>query len=258
MELCRSRQLRPAPRLPTAAFGTCFASADADDQQGAIAAAYIAAHFRGKKIAILNDKTTYGNGLADQMKKNLNAAGVKEVLYEGVNQGQKDFSAVVSRVKSVGADLVYWGGLQTEGGLIVRQLREQGVSAPLMGGDGIASEEFASIGGPGVVGTLMTYGPDPTRRPQAAAIVKEFQAKNINPEAYTLYSYAAVQVLKEAAEAAKSLDPKKVASEIHSGMPFDTVLGALSFDKKGDRKDADYVVYVWKKMADGKIGYVQL
>ena len=104
----------------------------------------------------------------------------------------------------------------------------------------------------------MTFGPDPTKRADAADVLKKFAAKNINPESYTLYSYAAVQVIKQAAESVKSLDPKKVADAMHSGMMFDTVLGKLSFDKKGDRKDADYVMYVWKKMPDGKMSFVEM
>src|SRR5207253_10462324 len=119
----------------------------------------------------------------------------------------------------------------TAGGLIVRQMRDQGVNAVLMGGDGITSDEFATIGGPGVEGTLMTYGPDPRKRPEAKAVVDKFRAKNFEPEAYTLYSYAAVQILKQAAEAAKSIDPKLVAAQIYSGMNFKTVLGEISYDK---------------------------
>ena len=128
----------------------------------------------------------------------------------------------------------------------------------MMGGDGLAAEEFASIGDKGVEGTLMTFGPDPMKRPQAAAIVKEFEAKKFIPEAYTLYSYAAVQIIKQAAEQAKSLDPEKVAALMHSGVPFDTVIGKIAFDKKGDRTDADYVVYVWKTAPDGKLTYEQI
>ena len=118
---------------------------------------------KGKKIAIVHDKTTYGQGLADETKKAMNKGGMKEVLYEGVNLGEKDFSALVSKIKASGADLVYWGGLHTEGGLIVRQMRDQGVKAPLMGGDGITSDEFATVGGPGVEGTLMTFAPGPAQ-----------------------------------------------------------------------------------------------
>src|SRR5579875_795168 len=245
------------PQITERGMWNIFRTCGRDDQQGAVAAAYILKHFKGKKIAIVHDKTTYGKGLADETKKGINKGGMKEVLYEGINIGEKDFSALVSKIKQSGADLVYWGGLHTEGGLIVRQMRDQGIKAPLMGGDGITSDEFAAIGGPGVEGTLMTYGPDPRNNPAAKAVVAEFRAKNFEPESYTLYSYAAVQIIKQAAEAAKSLDPKKVADKMHSGMTFKTVLGDLSYDKKGDRTNLDYVMYIWKKNPDGKITYKQ-
>ncbi len=234
-----------------------FRTCGRDDQQGAVAAKYIEDNLKGKKIAILHDKTTYGKGLADATKDNLAKAGVKPVLYEGVNTGEKDYSAVVSKIKQSGADIVYWGGLHPEGGLIRRQMTDQGVTSTMMSGDGITDNEFAAIGGPGVEGTLMTFGPDPRKKPTASAVVEEFKAKNFDPQAYTLYSYAAVQVMAEAAEAAKSIDPKKMAEKMHSGMAFHTVLGDLSFDKKGDLSKADYVMYTWKKQPDGKITYIQ-
>ena len=234
-----------------------FRTCGRDDQQGAVAAAYIADHFKGKKVAVLHDKTTYGKGLADETKKAMNAKGLTEVLYEGVNAGEKDYSAVVSKIKASGADVVYWGGLHTEGGLIVRQMRDQGVQAVMMSGDGITSDEFASIGGPGVEGTLMTFPPDPRKRPEAAKVLKEFEAKKFNPEAYTLYSYAAVEIIKQAAEKANSLDPKKVADAMHSGMTFKTVIGDIAYDKKGDITRPDYVVYTWRKQSDGKITYTE-
>ena len=112
-------------------------------------------------------------------------------------------------------------------------MRDQGVKAPLMGGDGITSDEFASVGGPGVEGTLMTYGPDPRHRPEAKDVVAKFRAKGFEPEAYTLYSYAGVQIIKQAAEAAKSLDPKKVAETMHSGMHFKTVIGDILVRQEG-------------------------
>ncbi len=229
-----------------------------DDQQGEVAGKYILDNLKGKKVAVVHDKTTYGKGLADETKKAINAAGVKEVLYEGVNTGEKDFSALVSKIKAAGADIVYWGGLHTEGGLIVRQMRDQGVNAVLMSGDGIVTDEFAAIAGPGVEGTLMTFAPDPQRKPEAAEVVKKFLAKNFKPEAYTLYSYASMQIIAQSAAEAKSVDPKKVAQATRSGKPWKTVLGEISFDKKGDRTDADYTMYVWKKQPDGKISYEQM
>src|SRR4030081_664402 len=221
------------PKITERGLWNIFRTCGRDDQQGAVAGKYILTKFKGKKIAIVHDKTTCGQGLADETKKALTKGGTKEVLYEGVNAGEKDYSALVSKIKASGADLVYWGGLHTEGGLIVRQMRDQGLKAPLMSGDGITTDEFASIGGPGVEGTLMTYGPDARNNPAAKDAVAKFRAKKFEPEAYTLYSYAAVQVIKAAAEQAKSLDPKKVSEAIKSGKTFKTVIGDLSYNKKG-------------------------
>ena len=254
-------QITPAstnPNFTERKMWNVFRTCGRDDQQGAVAAAYITTKLAGKKIAIVHDKTTYGKGLADETKKGMNAKGVTEVLYDGVNTGEKDYSAVVSKIKQAGADVVFFGGLYTEGGLLVRQMRDQGVKAVLMGGDGLAAAEFASVSGPGAEGSLMTFGPDPTKKAEAAAVVKRLEAKKINPESYTLYSYAAVQVIQQAATKANSLDPKKVAEAMHSGMMFDTVIGKFSYDAKGDRNDADYVVYLWKKAADGKLIYEQM
>jgi branched-chain amino acid transport system substrate-binding protein len=253
-------EITPASTNPTVTergMWNIFRTCGRDDQQGKVAGNYILAHFKGKKIAFVNDKTTYGKGLADETFKTIKAGGMNAVLNEGINTGEKDYSALISKIKQSGADLVYFGGLYTEGGLIVRQMRDQGVTAPLMGGDGITSDEFASVGGPGVEGTLMTYGPDPRNKPQAQAVVAEFRAKNFEPEAYTLYSYAGVQIIKQAAEATKSLDPKKVAATMHSGMNFKTVLGDIAYDKKGDITKLDYVMYIWKKDPSGKLTYVE-
>ena len=245
------------PRLTERKLWNTFRTCGRDDQQGAVAGAYLLDKFKGKKVAIVHDKTTYGKGLADETKKAINAGGLTEVLYEGVNIGEKDFAALVSKIKVSGAELVYWGGLHTEGGLIVRQMRDQGVKAPLMSGDGIATDEFAAIGGPGVEGTLMTFAPDPQKRPEAAEVVKSFIAANFKPEAYTLYAYATIQVMAAAATETKSTDPKKIAEAIRAGKPFTTVIGGLSFDSKGDITRPDYTMYTWKKVEGDKITYVQ-
>jgi branched-chain amino acid transport system substrate-binding protein len=185
----------------------------------------------------------------------MNGKGLKEVMYEGINTGEKDYSALVSKLKQANVDVVYFGGLHTEAGLIIRQMRDQGMKAPLMGGDGIVSAEFVSIAGPGAEGTLMTFSPDPRKNPNAKDAVAKFKAKNIDPEAYTLYAYAAVEILKAAAEQAKSTDPKKIAEVMKQGKPYKTVIGDISFDKKGDITRPDYIMYEWKKGQDGKIDY---
>src|ERR1700742_5303895 len=197
-----------------------------DDQQGTVAGDYIAKAFKGKNIAILNDKTTYGKGLADETKKALNKAGLTEKMFESYNKGDKDFTAIVSRMKRDNIDLVYVGGYHQESGLIVRQMRDQGMQTVLMAGDALADKEFASTPGPAGEGTLFTFGPDPRNKPTAKAIVERFKAKNIDPEGYTLYTYAAIQVWAEAAAKAGTTDPKKVMDTIKAGS-WDTVIGKM-------------------------------
>jgi branched-chain amino acid transport system substrate-binding protein len=246
------------PKVTDRMLWDAFRTCGRDDQQGMVWAELARDKLKGKKIAVVHDKTTYGKGLADAALDNMHKMGVKEVLYEGVNTGEKDYSAIVSKIKESGADYLMWGGLHTEGGLIVRQMRDQGMSTVMISGDGITDTEFAAIGGPGVEGTLMTFGPEPRLNPNAKDAVAAFRAKGFDPQGYTLYSYAAVQIIKQAAEKANSLDPKKVAAVMHSGMTFNTVIGPIAYDKKGDRTTVDYVWYVWKKGADGKIGFEQL
>ena len=224
-----------------------------DDQQGIIAAQYIARHFKGKNVAILNDKTTYGKGLADETKKSLNAAGFQEKMFESYNKGDKDFNSIVSRLKRENIDLVYVGGYHQETGLILRQMRDQGLNTVVMAGDAMNSKEFASITGTLANGTLFTFGPDPRLKPTAKAVVEEFKAKGIDPEGYTLYTYAAMQVWSDAVKKAGSTDTQKVIATIKGG-EWDTVLGKLSFDDNGDLKIIDYVVYKW----DDKGNYAQL
>ncbi len=244
------------PKITERGLWNVFRTCGRDDQQGAVAAGHIVKNFAGKKVAIVHDKTPYGQGLAAETQKAMNAANVKEIMFEGVNVGEKDFSALITRLRAGGADLVYWGGLHTEGGLIVRQMRDQGLRAPLMSGDGITSQEYATIAGPAAEGTLMTYSPDPRKRPEAAAIVKTFTDKGVNPEAYTLYSYAGLQVFAEAAKAINSVDAKRMAEHIRSGVGFKTVIGELKYDKKGDITRPDYVMYTWKNVG-GRITYVE-
>lgn len=256
------------PKVTERNMWNVFRVCGRDDQQGGIAGAIIAQRFAGKRVAVVHDKTTYGQGLADETRKAMNAKGIKEVFYEGVNKDDKDFTALVSKLKQANPDLVYWGGLHDTGGIIVRQMRDQGLKAPLMGGDGITDDEFAAIAGPGAEGTLMTFSPDPRTNPANKEIVEVFRKKRgFEPQAYTLYSYASVQIIKQAAEEAKSLDPKKVAEVMHSGKVFKTVLGDIAFDKKGDvsndgyvvgqTKKERYVLYTWKKGPDGKISYFE-
>ena len=217
-----------------------------DDQQGQVAGDYIASHFKADKIAVLNDNTAYGKGLADQTEKELEAKGVKPALVAAYTPGEKDYSALVSRLKDAGIGVIYLGGYHTEAGLIIRQAKEQGMSPILVGGDALVTKEFWQIAGPAGEGAMMTFSPDLGKRPDAAAVVAKFKDRGIDPEGYTLYSYAAVQVWAEAAAKAGGTDPHKVADTLKTGGPWQSVVGPVSFDAKGDVQGPTYVFYVWK------------
>jgi branched-chain amino acid transport system substrate-binding protein len=247
-----------SPKVTDRGLWNVFRTCGRDDQQGAVGASYILKNFAGRRIAIVHDKTTYGQGLAEETKKALAAGGMAEVLFEGISVGTKDFAALALKIKAAGADLVYYGGTHVEAALLLRQMRGQSVTAPMMAADGITDDDFAAIAGPAAEGTLMTYGPDPRKRPEAAAAVAKFRAQKFEPQAYTLYSYAAVEIVRQAADQAKSLDPKQIAAVMHSGSAFNTVIGQLGFDRKGDITSPAYVMYVWKKTSSGKITYVEL
>jgi branched-chain amino acid transport system substrate-binding protein len=216
-----------------------------DDAQGVVAGKFMATYFAGKRIAILDDKTAYGKGLADEARKALNGAGVKEAFNESYTAGEKDYTALVSKMKGAGIDLVYLGGYHTEGGLILRQMREQGMGAQMISGDGFSTAEFWSITGPAGEGMLFTFAPEPRNNPAAKSVVADFKADGYDPEGYTLYAYAAVQAWAQAAAGTGGMDSQAIAKWLRAGNPVKTVLGDLAFDEKGDIKDAKYVFYKW-------------
>jgi branched-chain amino acid transport system substrate-binding protein len=247
-------QISPAstnPKFTERGMANVFRTCGRDDQQGQIAAQYIAGTLKGKVVGIVHDKSAYGKGLADQTRDALNKLGVKEAVYEAITAGEKDYSALVSKLKQAKVEVLYLGGYKTEGGLIVRQMRDQGLKTVLMGGDALVTEEYWSITGAAGEGTLMTFSPDPRKNPANAELVKYYRAQNYEPEAYTLYTYGTIQAWAQAAEKAKSTDWKKVAAVLKSEK-FDTALGKIGFDAKGDVAAPGYVMYVWK---NGKYDY---
>ncbi|MBI1180145.1 MAG: ABC transporter substrate-binding protein [Alphaproteobacteria bacterium] len=247
-------QITPAstnPQFTERGLTNVFRVCGRDDEQGPTAAKYIAAKYPDARIAIVNDKSTYGKGLADEFQEALHKLGKDPVLVEAITARETDYSALVTKLRQANADILYFGGYKTEAGLIVRQMRQAGLSTILVGGDALVTEEFWAITGDAGAGTLMTFGPDPRLNPKNADLVAWFRKNNYEPEAYTLYTYAAVQAWAEAARKAGTVDPRKVADELRKGT-FDTALGTIDFDDKGDNSSPGYVFYVWK---DGKYVY---
>jgi branched-chain amino acid transport system substrate-binding protein len=215
-----------------------------DDEQGQITAKIIAERFADRKIAILHDNAPFGRGLAEATKANLNQVGVNEALFAGITPGERDYTAVISRLKAAGIGLVYYGGYPQEMGTLVRQSADQAFAAQWLTGSGMASKEFAAVGGPATDGVLMTFNPDPRKRAEAASVVGAFKAQGIDPEGFTLYGYAAVQALAQAASKARSTDPKTLDKTLKSER-FETILGEVGFDQKGDITAPGYVLYIW-------------
>lgn len=249
-------QITPAstnPEFTERNLPNTFRVCGRDDAQGPTAASFVVAKFAGKRIAVVDDKSTYGQGLANEFSKALNLAGVEEVLHESISAGEKDYSPLISKLKQAQADVLYFGGYKTEGGLIVRQMREQGLQTVLIGGDALVTDEFWSITGDAGEGTLMTFGPDPRLNPANEKLVAEFRADDYEPEAYTLYTYAAIQAWAGAATKAGTTDAVEVQTALKSDH-FDTVLGSVGFDAKGDMDAPGYVFYEWK---GGKYAYAE-
>lgn len=244
------------PQVTERGLKTVLRMCGRDDQQGIVAGDYIVDMLKAKKVAVINDKDTYGKGLADATSAQLKKRGVTPVLEEGLTRGEKDFSALVTKIRSTGADVVFFGGLHPEAGPLVRQLREQGLKdVKFVSDDGIVTDELVTTAGGAqyVDGVYMTFGADPRLLPDSKAVVEQFRKAGYEPEGYTLYAYASLQAIAAGLNGAKENKGEKAAEwlKTHS---VKTVMGEKTWDSKGDLKVSDYVVYQWGP--DGK--YKQL
>jgi len=245
-------QITPASTNPkftedaaTAGWDTVFRTCGRDDQQGDFAGAWIAEHFKGKNIAIVDDKSAYGQGLAMLTRDALHAAGMQEVLSESITAGEQDYTALVSKLKDSKVDVIYFGGYHPEAALIVKQSREQGLQANLLSGDSLNTLEFATLAGTAADGVMFTNAAEARNLPTAAKVVEAFRAAGFEPEGYTLSTYAAIQVWAQAVAKAGTTEAEAVAAAMRS-QSYDTVIGSLGFDAKGDLTAASYVWYVFK------------
>jgi len=217
-----------------------------DDAQGRVAGAYLAKTYAGKNVAIVDDKSAYGKGLADETRKAMNAAGLTEVMSESINAGEKDYSALVSKLKGAGAEAVYFGGYHPEAGLILKQMGEQGLNAKMFSGDSMNAAELWTIAGKAAENLFFTFAPEPRNFETAKKVVEEFKAAGYDPEGYTLYTYASFQMYQQAAAAVGSTDNQKISEWLRAGNPTQTVLGEIKLDAKGDLVDPKYVWYTFK------------
>jgi branched-chain amino acid transport system substrate-binding protein len=241
-------QMTPAstnPRLTEEGRANVFRICGRDDQQGAIAGDFLAARWPGAKIAIVHDNSVYGEGLAEETRKQLHKHGIAEALYADLRPGQSDYTPLIAKLRAAGIEVAYFGGYYREAALLIRGAREEGYQLQLVSGDGIASEAFVQVTGEAGKGTLFTSFRDPRRSVAAAAVVDRFRQQGFEPEGYTLYSYGAVQAWAQAAVKAGSTESKAVIDALR-GNEFDTILGQISFDEKGDVRRPGFEWFVWR------------
>ncbi len=217
-----------------------------DDAQGKVAGNYLAKAYAGRRVAIVDDKSAYGKGLADEARRAMNAAGLTEVLNEAINAGEKDFHALVSKLQDAGIEAIYFGGYHPEAGLILKQMSEQGLNAKMYSADGMNTAELWAIAGPTASNLFFTFAPDPRENPAARKVVEAFKTSGYDPEGFTLYTYATFQLYKAAAEAIKSTDSQNIAEWLRAGNPVQTVIGEIKLDSRGDVVNPSYVWYTFR------------
>ncbi|MCP8893933.1 branched-chain amino acid ABC transporter substrate-binding protein [Shinella daejeonensis] len=240
-----------APDITARGLPNILRTCGRDDQQAEVAANYVLANLKDKKVAIIHDKGTYGKGLADSFKAALNAGGVEEVLYDSVTPGERDFNALITRLKADGVEVIYFGGYHPEGGLLARQLNDLSVKALIIGGEGLSNSEYWAIGNEAAAGTMFTNATDALKSPDSQTAVKVLAEKGIPPEAFTLNAYAAVEVLKAGIEKVGSADDSAaVAAALKTGEPIPTAIGQLTYGEDGDLTSQSFSLFKWE---DGNI-----
>jgi len=236
------------PKVTDEGGANVFRVIGRDDQQGTIAGNYLADNHGNSNIAIIHDTQAYGLGLAEFTKLQLNKRGVTEVMFDSYTKDQKDYKSLVDKFVNKKINVLYIGGYMDDIGIISRQAKKELPNLRLFSGDSLVDVEFLFIAGEAGVGSYFTFGPDMRLKPEAqdvAAAIREEDA--YEPEGYTLYSYGAVQAWAQAVEQAGSLKPKAVIKVLREGS-FDTVLGKIGFDEKGDVTGiSSFVWYVFGK-----------
>ena len=238
-----------SPEITSRGYKLIFRTIGLDSLQGPTAGNFIADHVKPKNIAVIHDKQQYGEGIATAVKQTVESKGYKVAMFEGINAGDKDFSAMIAKLKQANIDFVYYGGYHPELGLLLRQSAEKGLKAKFMGPEGVGNKELSAIAGPASEGLLVTLPKSFDQDPKTQALVEAFKAKKEDPSGpFVFPAYAAVKVIADGIKIAGSTDTTKVAAALRANN-FDTPTGSLSFDDKGDLKDFSFVVYDWHQDA---------
>jgi branched-chain amino acid transport system substrate-binding protein len=234
------------PKLTEQGFKQQFRVVARDDQQGPAIANYLAATAKPKSVAVIDDATAYGAGLADEVEKTLKAAGVKVLAREKGTDKTTDWKAVLTKLKGRNPDAIFYGGMDATGGPMLKQGRELGIKAVFAFGDGACTSEMNKLAGDAAAeGLLCSQAGIP---PQAASkkFLDAYKAKyNVDPIIYAPFTYDSANLLIEAMKKANSPDPAKYLPELQK-IAFNGATGPIAFDDKGDRKDAEITIFTMK------------
>ena len=236
------------PKLTEQGFKTIFRTVGRDDQQGPAVAAYIANEMKLKKVAIADDATAYGEGLANEVEKTLKAAGVQIVAREKTNDKATDFKAILTKMKGRNPDGIFYGGMDATGGPMLKQARELGIKAAFAFGDGACTTEMNKLAGAAAEGLICSQAGIPTQM-ASKAFTDAFTAKYGEVKQYAPFFYDGANLLIAAMQKADSTDPAKYLPEL-AKISYDGATGHIEFDAKGDRKDAEMTIF---QMKSGKV-----
>jgi branched-chain amino acid transport system substrate-binding protein len=237
------------PEVTERGFKGTFRTVGRDDQQGPAIASYLASNNKPKVVAILDDATAYGEGIANEVEKTLKAAHVKVLPREKGTDSTTDWRAILTKLRGHKPDAVFYGGMDQTGGPLIKQGRELGIKAVFAFGDGACTDEMSKLAGPAAEGLLCSQAGIP---PQAAdkKFLEAYKKKfNVDPILYAPFTYDSAKILIAAMQKADSADPAKYAPEIGK-ISYTGATGKIEFDAKGDRKDAEMTIFTMKS---GKI-----
>jgi branched-chain amino acid transport system substrate-binding protein len=233
------------PKLTEQGFKVVFRTVGRDDQQGPAIAAYVANELKAKKVAIADDATAYGEGLANEVEKTLKAAGVQVVAREKTNDKATDFKAILTKMKGKNPDVVFYGGMDATGGPMIKQARELGIKATFAFGDGACTSEMTKLGGAAAEGLYCSQAGIPTQM-ASKSFQDAFKAKYGEVKQYAPFFYDGANILIAAMQKADSTDPAKYLPMV-AKISYDGATGHIEFDDKGDRKDAEMTIFQLKK-----------
>jgi branched-chain amino acid transport system substrate-binding protein len=236
------------PKLTERGLKTVFRTVGRDDQQGPAIAQYIAGQLKAKKVAIADDKTAYGEGLADEVEKTLKGAKITIVGRERTNDKETDFKAILTKIKAKNPDVVFYGGMDATGGPMIKQARELGIKAVFAFGDGACTDEMGKLAGQAAEGMVCSQAGLP-REAASKDFVSAYTAKYGEIKQYAPYFYDGTLAIIEAMKKANSVDPAKFGPEMFN-VSFTGATGTVAFDAKGDRKDAEMTIF---KLQGGKV-----